>query len=147
MTSDRHRNAINDMKRFEIELSGRYSQYNTLYDFIKSITEREGYTQAFIDGLQLSMKEAFVNAVKHGNRERDDLSVFCTVIVTEHSLQVCIRDCGKGFNPSSLQNPTDSRYLLHPTGRGVHIIRSIAEIITLECDNDGSTLRLHYIPY
>ncbi|NMW19227.1 MAG: ATP-binding protein [Chlorobiaceae bacterium] len=135
------------MKCFEIELSGRYSQYNVLYDFIKSIAEREGYTLSFIDELQLSMKEAFVNAVKHGNRERDDLTVSCTFHLTAHLLQVSIRDCGKGFDPYSLPNPTDSSYLFHPTGRGVHIIRSIAEIIALESDTDGSTLLLHYIPY
>ncbi len=136
-----------NMKRFEIELSGRYSQYNVLYDCIMSIAEKEGYTHAFIEGLQLSMKEAFVNAVKHGNRERDDLTVSCTFTVTAHSLQASIRDCGQGFNPFSLPNPTDSGYLLRSSGRGVHIIRNIAEIISLECDSDGSTLRLHYIPY
>ena len=135
------------MRQAEIVLSGSYLQYNVLCDFIFSFAESEGYSSVFTDTLQLSIKEAFVNAVKHGNRERDDLTVSCTLTIAANMLQASIRDCGKGFNPDDLPNPTDPGYLLKPTGRGLFIIRSIAEIIGLERDNDGSTLLLRYIPY
>ena len=135
------------MIRSEIVLSGGYSGYNALYDFIMSIAEMEGYSTLFTDSLQLSIKEAFVNAVKHGNRERDDLPVTCSFEVEANSLKVAIRDCGKGFNPDGLPNPLDRRDLLQQSGRGVHIIRNVAEIIGLECDNAGSTLMLRYICY
>jgi len=135
------------MKHSEIVLSGRYSEYNTLYDFILNFSECEGYSRAFTDSLQLSMKEAYVNAVKHGNAERDDLTVSCRFTAAANWLQVSIRDCGPGFNPDDLPNPADPVNRLTLSGRGVYIIRSIAEIIGLERNNDGSTLMLHYIPY
>ena len=131
----------------EIVLSGIYSEYSVLYDFIMSIAEREGYSNVFIDDLQLSIKEAFVNAVKHGNRERKDLSVTCSFAIAANSLTVSIRDCGKGFNPDDLPSPASPWGQLKRSGRGVHIIRSVAEIIGLERDKDGSTLMLRYIPY
>ncbi len=131
----------------EIVLSGRYSQYTVLHDFLISIAEREKYSDLFIESLQLSLKEAFVNAVKHGNREKSDLTVTFSFVIATNSLTVSIRDCGNGFNPDKIPDPSDALNLLKQSGRGIHIIRSVAEIISLERDNDGSTLMLRYIPY
>ncbi len=131
----------------EIVLSGRYSQYTVLHDFLISIAEREKYSDLFIESLQLSLKEAFVNAVKHGNREKSDLTVTFSFVIATNSLTVSVRDCGNGFNPDKIPDPSDALNLLKQSGRGIHIIRSVAEIISLERDNDGSTLMLRYIPY
>ena len=131
----------------EIVLSGRYSQYTVLHDFLISIAEREKYSDLFIESLQLSLKEAFVNAVKHGNREKSDLTVTFSFVIATNSLTVSIRDCGNGFNPDKIPDPSDALNLLKQSGRGIHIIRSVAEIFSLERDNDGSTLMLRYIPY
>ncbi len=131
----------------EIVLTGGYTEYHALYDCIISIAESEGYRDAFIADLQLSIKEAFVNAVKHGNRDQEDLTVTCSFEGASDVLIVSIRDCGKGFNPDDLPIPTTSSGPVKQSGRGVYIIRSVAEIIGLACDNDGSTLMLRYIPY
>ena len=131
----------------EIVLTGGYTEYHALYDCVVSIAGSEGYSDAFIADLQLSIKEAFVNAAKHGNRDQADLTVTCSFDVASDALIVSIRDCGKGFNPDDLPIPTTSSGQVKQSGRGVYIIRSIAEIIGLACDNDGSTLMLRYIPY
>lgn len=134
------------MKRAEIVLQGGYSGYEALNGFIASFAEAEGYSDLFLEQLQLTMKEAFVNAVKHGNREQHGLSVICTLRAVAGSLIASIRDCGKGFNPDELPNPLDPRNLLWLSGRGLYIIRSIAESIALERDAEGSVLTLRYRP-
>ena len=131
----------------EIVLSGSYSQYTVLHDFLQSIAQREQYSDEFVECLQLSLKEAFVNAVKHGNGEKSDLTVTFSFVIATNSLTVSVRDCGNGFNPDKIPDPSDALNLLKQSGRGIHIIRSVAEIISLERDNDGSTLMLRYIPY
>jgi len=143
----RHHNGTHYMIRSEIVLTGGYSEYHALYDCIFSIAEREGYSNVFTADLQLSIKEAFVNAVKHGNREKSDLTVTFSFVIATNSLTVSVRDCGKGFKPDDLPSPASPWGQLKQSGRGVHIIRSVAEIISLERDNDGSTLMLRYIPY
>jgi serine/threonine-protein kinase RsbW len=135
------------MKRTDIVLRDKYSEYDVLHKFIVSFAQSEGYSDLFLEGLQLTMKEAFVNAVKHGNREQDDLSVSCSLTAVQEMLLVSVRDCGKGFNPDDLPNPLHSRNLFRLSGRGVHIIRSIAEIIAIECDGNGAVLKLRYHPY
>ena len=134
------------MKQAEIVLQGGYSGYGALNTFIASFAEAEGYSRLFLERLQLTMKEAFVNAVKHGNGEQNSLSVSCTLSAVAGTLLVSIRDCGKGFNPDEQPNPVDPRNLFSLSGRGIYIIRSIAEIIALESDREGSVLTLRYHP-
>ncbi|MEI6639595.1 MAG: ATP-binding protein [Chlorobium sp.] len=135
------------MSRSDIILPGRYSEYELLSGFIATFAKRERYSALFIEALQLSMKEAFVNAIKHGNGGREDLTVSCRLLATANTLLACIRDCGKGFNPQEQPSPVTPLHLFKLSGRGLYIIQSIAEIVALECDGHGCTLMLRYIPY
>ena len=128
-------------------LPGKYSEYETLRWFISLFAERERYSPLFIEAFQLSMKEAFVNAIKHGNCEREELTVSCSLIAAESALLAYIKDCGRGFNPDEQSNPLNPLHLFKLSGRGLYIIRSIVESVALECDDDGCTLILRYIPY
>ncbi|MEI6847819.1 MAG: ATP-binding protein [Chlorobiaceae bacterium] len=131
----------------EIVLPSRYSEYPALYDFINSFSEQEGYSSLFVDDLQLSLKEAFVNAVKHGNQERDGLTVSCSLSAKGKLLFASIKDCGNGFDPDQLLNPVDPRHCLLLSGRGVYIIRAVAEIISFEHCKDGTAMILRYITH
>ncbi|MFZ4525342.1 MAG: ATP-binding protein [Chlorobium sp.] len=134
------------MKQADIVLPGLYSEYESLHRFIASFAQDEGYSGLFIDGLQLTLKEAFVNAIRHGNKEESDLTVSIRLIAEESCLLASVKDCGKGFNPDELPSPVNQQNLFKLSGRGIYIIRSIAEIISLETDLNGSTLTLRYIP-
>jgi serine/threonine-protein kinase RsbW len=135
------------MKQAEIVLPDNYSGYEALSEFIVLFARKEAYSPLFLDRLQLAMKEAFVNAVKHGNRERRDLVVSCIFTVLGEMLLVSVRDCGKGFNLDELPDPVDSMNLFRLSGRGLYIIRSIAEAIAIERDGDGSVLKMLYRPH
>jgi len=69
------------------------------------------------------------------------------LIAEESALLASVKDCGQGFNPDELPDPVNLQNLFKLSGRGIYIIRSIAEIISLENEPDGSTLTLRYIPY
>ncbi len=135
------------MEQVTLTLPSKYSDYERLQAFVASFTDYQQYSQAFIDGVQLSIKEAFVNAVKHGNGEQAALSVTCSLMIQGGRLLASIRDCGEGFNLDSLPNPCELQYLQKLSGRGIAIIRSLAEIVTLEHDVAGSTLTMRYIPF
>jgi len=68
----------------------------------------------------------------------------------DQSLQLTAYSLGAtalGFNPDELPDPLDPQNLFRLSGRGIYIIRSIAEIIALERDGNGSVLKLRYRPY
>jgi serine/threonine-protein kinase RsbW len=131
----------------EIVLPGMYDRYSELFDFIAAFAAHQSYSPLFVAALQLSMKEAFVNAIKHGNRERDECSVTCSLQAEGETLFASIKDCGNGFDPDELPDPLLPQNRLRLSGRGVYIICTIAEITGFERNDDGSTLMLRYIPY
>jgi serine/threonine-protein kinase RsbW len=132
------------MKNAEITLSGGYSSYETLREYIEIFAEESGYDRQFTDTLQLTLKEAFVNAVRHGNREEDDLAVTCSLTAADNRLRAAIHDNGSGFDPDELPDPSDKGALMKLSGRGIYIIRNFADISVKRYDGKGSTLFLHY---
>lgn len=134
------------MKHAEIVLSGGYSAYGELQEFIDAFACDMSYGRNFTDDLQLSLKEAFVNAVKHGNGERQDLPVRCTLTSAGHRLEASVRDCGAWFDAEALPDPCIRSYRMKLSGRGVHIIRSKAELAVIEHEGAGKTLLMSYLP-
>ena len=135
------------MKQSYIVLPSRYGVYESLREFVASFVVEQRYSDQFVAGLQLSVKEAFVNAVKHGNGERDNLTISCTLVADDRTLLVSMQDCGNGFQLADQPNPLDPPHCFKLSGRGLSIIRSVAESVTLERHRDGSALLLRYIPY
>ncbi len=132
------------MKQDEIVLTGGYPAYEALHEFVVLFGRSAGYSPEFMEDIQLALKEAFVNAVKHGNREQRERSVTCSLTASASGLQASIRDCGAGFALSELSDPTEGANRTKTSGRGLYIIQSIAEIVALVRDGEGSTLILSF---
>jgi serine/threonine-protein kinase RsbW len=130
----------------EINLMGGYSAYTGLRDFIDTFSSGMFFSSRFTEGLHLTLKEAFVNAVKHGNQEKAELPVGCSLSVDGTCLQASVRDCGELFDPSALPDPAEAGHLMKLSGRGVRIMRSIADVsIISHAEGQGKSLLLNYV--
>jgi CheY-like chemotaxis protein/anti-sigma regulatory factor (Ser/Thr protein kinase) len=66
--------------------------------------------------------------------------VFIRATITKDSAEFVIRDDGKGFDPSTLPDPTDPSNIGRLSGRGLYLIRNFMDEVT---HNDrGNELRL-----
>lgn len=110
-----------------------------------------GYSGSFISALELTVHEAFVNAVKHGNRSDPELPVVIILRdvreLDDHYLHVEVADCGKGFAFNGRRDFSEAGDPLKLSGRGVPLIVHFADSIRLERRAGGSVLLLRYIPY
>lgn len=131
-----------------VVLKSQDAEYEALRQEIADICHVSGFGEDFRVVLELTVKEAFVNAIVHGNRRQAVLPVVVTFVVEDASgsLLVSLRDCGNGFKPEDLPDPTETDFLQRTSGRGVHIIRRYAEIIEARRDADGFTLTLRCFP-
>jgi serine/threonine-protein kinase RsbW len=118
-----------------------------LRESLRVVSVIEGYCGQFATELSLSLHEAFVNAVIHGNGGNDDLSVSITLRASADDLLVHVRDCGPGFNLDEVANPVDGENLLKQSGRGIYFIRKFTDRISQMIVPEGSVLILRYIPY
>jgi serine/threonine-protein kinase RsbW len=102
--------------------------------------QRFGYPEQTVFAINLSLEEALVNAVKHGNRcdpakyitVRYDINVARAVIV--------IVDEGKGFCPNNVPDCTAEENLSRPCGRGIMLMRAYMDQV--HYSRNGSMVRL-----
>ena len=77
--------------------------------------------------LALALREALVNAIKHGNRGDSSKRVRITAEVSRHEARFTVEDEGDGFNVTDVPQPRDPDNLLKSSGRGVLLIRSVMD--------------------
>lgn len=73
--------------------------------------------------LRLSMDEAMVNAIIHGNKYDASKQVYVKVDGGDAAFEVTVRDEGDGYSVDDLQDPTTEENLHATHGRGIFLIR------------------------
>jgi serine/threonine-protein kinase RsbW len=90
----------------------------------------------------ISVTEAVNNAIQHGNNYKNEL--FVTLLVLSKTDEFCfsVSDQGNGFDHLNLPDPTSPENLLKENGRGVYLMRSLAEDVVFE--ENGRTVLLYF---
>lgn len=111
----------------EFELPSALSLMNVVLDYLMKRVERLGVIKPESSNLFVALDEAFVNAVKHGNKFDSAKLVRITADVTRKEARFTIEDEGEGFDVNSLPNPLDPENLFKSSGRGVLFIYNIMD--------------------
>lgn len=75
----------------------------------------------------IAVTEAVNNAILHGNKENPEKRVVVSYEKQEDMLFFYIKDEGAGFIPEDLPDPTDPENREKPNGRGVFLMRNLAD--------------------
>jgi CheY-like chemotaxis protein len=103
-----------------------------------------GYCQHDLDNnLKLALVEGVTNAMEHGNRWDERLSVTVQVEMTSDRLQVSITDQGPGFDQRALPDPTREEHLICERGRGIFLMRAIMDEVTYAPPGNRLTMVKH----
>jgi serine/threonine-protein kinase RsbW len=89
------------------------------------------------------LSEAANNAIVHGNKEDQMKQVDISLeVLNNQRLIFTVSDEGNGFDYNNLPDPTSPENLEHLTGRGIFIIRKLAD----KCDfnSRGNEIKLHF---
>lgn len=79
--------------------------------------------------IDLAVREAVANAIKHGNRLAPDKQVEIDLALDGEQLVVRVRDQGEGFDPQGLADPLANENRLRPDGRGILYMRQFMDEI------------------
>lgn len=111
-------------------------------EFINTLEEQWELSEEVYGNMMICVTEAVNNAIKHGNKNDPEKNVTVNVKKTDEAIKVQVSDEGKGFDPSELPDPLASENLLKNSGRGVFIMKEMADE-TNYLDN-GSTIELTF---
>src|ERR1044071_9646945 len=90
--------------------------------------------------LLIALDEAFVNAVKHGNKHDVGKLVRITADLSAKEARFTIEDEGEGFNVGDIPDPLDPENLFKTSGRGVLLIYNIMDEV--EYNERGNRLTM-----
>jgi len=105
-----------------------------------SILEERGYTQDDMFAVHLALEEAFLNAVKHGNKMDPAKKVVLEYLVDEEKVEIRMMDEGRGFDPRSIPDPRTGENLYRPEGRGLLLMNAYMDMV--EYNEQGNGLRM-----
>jgi serine/threonine-protein kinase RsbW len=90
----------------------------------------------------ISLTEAVNNAIIHGNKGDESKKVHIYVREKADGVAFCVTDEGSGFNHTRVPDPTCADKLECCGGRGVYIMKSLADEIVF-ADN-GSSVEMYF---
>lgn len=114
-------------EKIEFEVPSLISLMHGILDYLMKRVERIGVVNSENSNLFIALDEAFVNAVKHGNKFDATKLVRITAEVSTKEARFTIEDEGDGFNVKEIPDPTDTENLFKTSGRGVLIIHNVMD--------------------
>ena len=91
-----------------------------------------GFDEESTFAIRISLEEAIVNAIRHGNKLDATKRVRVESVVTPREVQVSVEDEGRGFERVRIPDPTAEENLCRPSGRGILLIESYMDSVRWE---------------
>lgn len=96
-----------------------------------------GFGDEALFGIDMAVREAVANAVKHGNKLDETKQVEITLNDLTNGLEILIRDFGKGFAVEEVPDPTNPENLLKASGRGILFMHNFVDEVEWERHTEG----------
>ena len=104
---------------------------------VLSKLKANGFDKDDIFAVHLALEEAFLNAVKHGNKMDPNKEVKIDYSVALDKIEISMTDEGEGFEPASVADPRFGESLYKPGGRGLLLMNSYMDMVTFNEKGNG----------
>ncbi len=118
---------IQETDLYTLQLPSTRESISSLELLIEEIADKYHVTDDVFANMMTCLNEAATNAIIHGNKLDPAKTVIVNVEVTAHRATWTITDEGDGFDYNHLPDPTADENLEKLSGRGVFIIKHLAD--------------------
>ena len=102
--------------------------------------ETNNFSREDIFAIHLALEEAFLNAVRHGNKMDPGKEIKIDYSVSSDKVEISMADEGDGFDPIDVPDPRCGENLYKTKGRGLLLMRSYMDVI--EFNESGNRVRM-----
>ena len=125
----------------EVRLPSRLGYEKVAMSTAAAVAKLMGFREARVEDLKTAVAEACINAIEHGNRLNEALSVGVVLNAGEDSLEVKVIDDGKGMK--GLPHKPDIDRKIHgeedPRGMGMFLIQALVDEAEWVAGSDGKS--------
>jgi serine/threonine-protein kinase RsbW len=127
-------------EKIDLELPSDLTLMNAVLEYLLDRVSKLGLVQIEQSNLFVALDEAFVNAVKHGNRNDPEKLLRVTAELSAREAIFTVEDEGEGFDVGKIPDPRDPANLFKSSGRGVLLIYNIMDEV--EYSERGTRLKM-----
>jgi serine/threonine-protein kinase RsbW len=129
-----------DIKAKEIKIASKTENIRLVEKFIDGLCEEHKVNQDFYGNILIAITEAVNNAIIHGNQSDPGKNIIVTCKSNSNKLSFLVEDQGGGFDYQNLPDPTSPDNIEKPNGRGVFLMRNLADEVKF--NDSGSIVEL-----
>lgn len=130
------------MDSISIEIPSLSENIRIIESFIDNAKDKFRLNDDIYGNIMISVTESVNNAIIHGNKKDKDKNVTLSLSLNEGIIRFKITDQGEGFDYASLPDPTAPENIEKPGGRGIFLMRHLADEIDFE--DDGRVVELSF---
>jgi serine/threonine-protein kinase RsbW len=128
----------------EVRVPSRMGFEKVAMSTAASVAKLMGFRDDRIEDLKTALAEACINAIEHGNRLNEKLSVGVVLSAGDDALEVKVMDDGKGMNrqPGKQNKPDIDRKMRgeeDPRGMGMFLIQALVDEAEWVAGTDGNS--------
>lgn len=127
---------------YTLQLPSTEESITQLEALIENIADKYHISEDTFANMMTCLNEALINAIKHGNKMDPEKKVIINAEVEPKRIVWTIADEGPGFDYSTLPDPTAPENIENLTGRGVFIIKHLADQCIFNAA--GNEVELHF---
>ena len=125
----------------EVRLPSRMGFEKVAMSTAASVAKLMGFREDRVEDLKTAVAEACINAIEHGNRMNEKLSVGVVLSAGDDELEVKVIDDGKGMNKTQAKPDIDKK--MHgeedPRGMGMFLIQALVDEAEWVAGTDGKS--------
>ncbi|MEM7816757.1 MAG: ATP-binding protein [Candidatus Aenigmatarchaeota archaeon] len=125
---------------FEFKINSNFfAVKKTILETIEKL-EKFKFSKEQLFDIRLSLNEALVNALKHGNKFDPKKYIYLKIYVFPKKIEIEVKDEGKGFNYKKIPLPTKEKNIEKLSGRGIFLIKTLMDKV--EFFDGGKTIKM-----
>jgi serine/threonine-protein kinase RsbW len=114
-------------RRVKLKLGSRIAYVDLVHEVAEDLARDAHFTKDEALNIGLAVREAVINAIKHGNRMDAAKSVTIEFEANKDRFRVRVRDEGPGFEWDRTADPRETENIHRPGGRGIFFMKHFVD--------------------
>jgi serine/threonine-protein kinase RsbW len=126
--------------RFHLAIGSRFENIELVQVVLRDCLQRLGMEDDARHWVDLAVREAVANAIKHGNAQNPSKQVHVDLAVEGEDVVIRVEDEGVGFDLAQVGDPLARENLLKTNGRGILFMEKFMDEIQYGAGPGGGTM-------
>ena len=140
--NDMDQSNVQTSEMYTLQLPSKQESITLLENLIEEIADKHNISEDTFANMMTTLSEATINAIVHGNKLDASKKVIINAEIENRRIIWTVTDEGEGFDYNNLADPTAPENVENLTGRGVFIMKHLAD----QCifNTKGNEVELHF---